>query len=212
VTSPAATGKTYLYNDTNDPHNLTGIINEKGIQSLTVGYDDQDRALFSEHAGGMGRIDVQYYNNYVRHVTDSRGNTTDYDLYVAHGIGRVESSTGGSCTSCAGGGAANFTLNDRLRIEDKTDAMGYEVYTPSAVLFSDICIIPILIWLPRLHAQAWLVRAKALLHRLPMRQPPAVCLFRRKLGIRKETRFLEPSPIHTMFEARSPAWMVHERT
>ncbi|MFC1824940.1 RHS repeat-associated core domain-containing protein, partial [Thermodesulfobacteriota bacterium] len=124
VSNPAGTGKTYLYSDPNDPHNLTGIINEKGIRSLTAAYDSQDRAVLSEGAGGFKRVVVAYANNFVRHITDSRGNTTTFKLQVEHGIGRVKSVSGSGCGSCLGSPNTEYGLNNRLWLQNATDANG----------------------------------------------------------------------------------------
>ncbi|MBW1901200.1 MAG: hypothetical protein JRJ20_06140, partial [Deltaproteobacteria bacterium] len=124
VTHPALTSKSYRYEDPNDPNNLTGIINENGIRSATYEYDDQDRAILSEGAGGRNRVDVSYDDNFVPHVTDSRGRSTDYTLLVDHGIGRVKSSTGEGCSSCPNTTGTQYDLNDRLWINSATDANG----------------------------------------------------------------------------------------
>ena len=124
VTNPDMTGRTYFYAEPNDPHNLTGITNENGIQSATFTYDDQDRAIVSERAGGMNRVEVSYDDNFVRRLTDSLGRTATFKLQVARGIGRVKSASGSGCESCLTTLGSQYSLNDRLWIESSTDAMG----------------------------------------------------------------------------------------
>ncbi len=125
VTYPNTHTKTYIYDDPNDPHNLTGIINENGIRSATYAYDNQDRAILSEGAGGANRVQVAYDNNFVRHITDSLGHTTTFKLYVSKAIGRVKSVSGSGCGSCLGSPGSEYDLNDRFWISNSTDARGY---------------------------------------------------------------------------------------
>ena len=58
VTHPDLTAESYLYDDPDDPHNLTGMIDENGIRAATYTYDGQDRCVISEGAGGLTRIRV----------------------------------------------------------------------------------------------------------------------------------------------------------
>ncbi|CAB1070079.1 hypothetical protein D1AOALGA4SA_823, partial [Olavius algarvensis Delta 1 endosymbiont] len=122
VDHPDATFKAYIYDDPNDPHNLTGITDENGIRSLTVTYDDQDRALTSALAGGAKRVIVDYHNHFQRSVTDSLGNKTTFQLHVSRGIARVESSAGAGCSSCLASLGESHELNDRLLIDSTIDA------------------------------------------------------------------------------------------
>ena len=122
VDNPDATYRTYIYDDPSDPHNLTGITDENGIRSLTVTYDEQDRALSSALAGGARRVTVDYHNHFQRSVTDSLGNKTTFQLHVSKGMARVESSTGSGCSSCLASLEESHELNDRLLIDSTIDA------------------------------------------------------------------------------------------
>jgi YD repeat-containing protein len=124
VTNPATTGKTYLYEDPNDPHNLTGIINERGVGSGTYAYDGQDRAVVSEGADGTSRVEVAYEDNFVRSVNNSLGKTSTFELQVAHGMGRVKSASGAGCDSCPATSGVEYDLDNRLLIQSATDANG----------------------------------------------------------------------------------------
>lgn len=124
VTKPDQTTRTYLYEDPNDNHNLTGIIDEKGIRSLTVQYDDQDRGILSQGAGGTKSVSVAYDENFVRRVTDSLGRTTIFKLHVEKGIARVTSVSGDGCGSCLGSLGENYDFNNRLYVTKETDAAG----------------------------------------------------------------------------------------
>ncbi|PKN61054.1 MAG: hypothetical protein CVU57_31465, partial [Deltaproteobacteria bacterium HGW-Deltaproteobacteria-15] len=124
LTKPDQTTKTYLYEDPNDVHNLTGILNEKGIRSLTVQYDTQDRGILSQGAGGTKSVSIVYDNNYVRHVTDSLGRTTTFKLYVEKGIARVKEVSGEGCGSCLGSVGERYEFNDRLYVTQAIDGLG----------------------------------------------------------------------------------------
>ena len=124
VDNPDTTFKTYIYDDPNDAHNLTGIIDENNIRSLTTVYDSLDRAIRSELAEGYKRSDIEYVSDNARNVIDSRGNTTTFQLAVSHGIGRIESSNGTGCSNCAASLGESYQLSHRLWIDSETDAEG----------------------------------------------------------------------------------------
>ncbi|MFY0992982.1 type IV secretion protein Rhs, partial [Halomonas sp. C05BenzN] len=60
VTFPDATVQQYVYDDPHDPALLTGWIDERGIRVATWAYDDQGRAVLSEHADGVNRTTLDY--------------------------------------------------------------------------------------------------------------------------------------------------------
>ena len=124
VDKPDATYRIYIYDDPNDAHNLTGIIDENNVREMTTAYDHLDRVVYSESAGGFKRSDVEYVSDNVRSVTDSRGNTTSFQLAVSHGIGRIASSSGSGCSNCAASLGETYQLSDRLWVESETDAEG----------------------------------------------------------------------------------------
>ena len=55
--------KQYHYENTNFPHNLTGITDEEGKRYSTYGYNTIGKVAFSELAGGRERIDVVSYGD-----------------------------------------------------------------------------------------------------------------------------------------------------
>jgi len=121
VDNPEGTFKTYIYDDPNDVHNLTGIIDERNIRVLTVAYDNEDRAIFSEGTNGHKRVDIVYNGAMTRQVTDSLGNITEIKLQEKYGIGRVKSSSGTGCGSCLASLGESYELNDRLQMSEETD-------------------------------------------------------------------------------------------
>jgi len=123
VVHPDGAVKSFIYEDPIDIHNLTGIINENGICSLTAEYDEIDRAVVSELAGGLNRVEVGYPENLQRTIVDSQGNMTTYALDSFDGVGRIISSSGVGCKVCPPVGSS-YTLNERMLVQNKTDERG----------------------------------------------------------------------------------------
>ena len=123
VVNPDGTVKSFIYDDPIDIHNLTGIIDEKKIRSLTAEYDAMDRAVVSELAGGLNRVEVGYPDNLQRTIVDSLGNMTTYVLDSFDGVGRIISSSGPGCKACPPAGSS-YTLNERMLVQNKTDGRG----------------------------------------------------------------------------------------
>jgi RHS repeat-associated protein len=97
----------YLYEDPNDPHNMT----EKRIAGQTVGtwgYDQHDRAISSSKGNGVEAISVTYggepntFDALRVWVIDSRGNERTYRFWSLYGIPRVQHIDGSGCSSCTG--------------------------------------------------------------------------------------------------------------
>ena len=59
VTKPDTTIKHYEYEDANDPHNLTGVVDEAGIQTIHLTYDAADRVETSS-LNGIRQITITY--------------------------------------------------------------------------------------------------------------------------------------------------------
>ena len=125
TSSPALTSRMYRYEDPNDPHNLTAIVDENNNIEATATYDKHDRALTSELADGLDRVTVTYLANQTRTLTDSRNLSKTVELYVdANNIVRKKSESGPGCGSCPAGSGVEYTFDERLRITGATDALG----------------------------------------------------------------------------------------
>jgi RHS repeat-associated protein len=124
VTRPDTASMTYIYDDPNDIHNLTGVINEEGERILTVEYDTSDRVIRSAKQGGSNEVNITYPANYLRKVTNSLGVETTYHLDVLHGIVRVGSFSGPGCSSCGSTSDMSYLYDDRFRVKEQTDARG----------------------------------------------------------------------------------------
>ncbi len=124
VTKPDGKNIQYIYDDPNDAHNLTGIIDESGVRILTVAYDDQDRITSSAKSGDSDHVTIDYPSSLTRKITDSLGITNTYQLIVAKGRAKVSSMSGPGCSSCEGSSDTKYVYDDRLQITEKTNANG----------------------------------------------------------------------------------------
>lgn len=124
VTKPDATARQYKYKDPDNPHNLTGIINENNVLYAIFAYDAQGRAVSSEYIGGQNKVQIAYNDDMTCQITDARGNITSFTLQAQNGIGRVRSSSGSGCSVCPAASGKTFALNSRLQPDGVTDAGG----------------------------------------------------------------------------------------
>ena len=125
VTKPDSSVRTYLYEDTADVHNLTGIIDETTTRVLTVDYDSLDRVTASSFTGGSEAITIEYKHSYQREITDSLNATTTYQLEVTNGVAKVSSFTGPGCSSCGSDSGSEYFYDDRQLLTSMIDARGY---------------------------------------------------------------------------------------
>lgn len=100
--------KTYHYEDIRFPHALTGITDENGDRYATWAYDEQGRAILSEHANGAERVDLAYNPDGTTTVTDALNTSRIYNFETVLGVvkGAGISQPGG-----AGCGAANSAVS-----------------------------------------------------------------------------------------------------
>jgi RHS repeat-associated protein len=124
ATRPDGGAIRYLYEDTRDVHNLTGVIDAGGIRTQTIAYDNVDRAISSSLANNSESITISYENNFKRVITDSQGVATTYQLQANKGVARVVSMTGPGCSSCGGTSDTGYVYNERSQIVESTDANG----------------------------------------------------------------------------------------
>lgn len=97
--------KEYLYENTTFPTALTGIKDENSIRYATWGYDDQGRAVSSEHANGIDNFTLDYSE--VNSEEDPRitetnalGKMTTYHISEVHGRRFVNSVEGHASQNC----------------------------------------------------------------------------------------------------------------
>ena len=111
----------YLYENTNFPNALTGIIDEKGIRFATWVYDSEGRAISSQHANGTEFTTLDYAN--LNNATDPRvtvtnalGKDTTYHAIEWYGVKKVSQVEGHPSANCAG--ANSSIIYDANGFED----------------------------------------------------------------------------------------------
>ncbi|VAW74333.1 hypothetical protein MNBD_GAMMA15-1337, partial [hydrothermal vent metagenome] len=103
IDNPDGTTRQYHYEDTNYAFALTGITDERGIRYATWAYNTDGKAILSEHAGGVERVDLAYNPDGTTTVTGSRGAVRTYTFTLQRGSRRVAQITGDQCTTCPNG-------------------------------------------------------------------------------------------------------------
>jgi RHS repeat-associated protein len=68
----------YVYENSTYPDFITGIFDEAGNRFATYAYDAYGRAILSEHAGGAGRVELEYAPDGSTKVTDGMGKLSIY--------------------------------------------------------------------------------------------------------------------------------------
>ncbi|CBL43863.1 Rhs family protein [gamma proteobacterium HdN1] len=122
--------KRYHYEDARFTHYLTGITDERGKRYATFAYNEDGKAISTEHAGGVDKVEVVSYaepNGGVR-VRNALGKDTIY-RYTKTGSGastskRLTAVDGQASSNCA---ASNSTYSyDANGFRDKiTDGRGF---------------------------------------------------------------------------------------
>ena len=120
-----ASGKTRLYHYENHKlkRKLTGITDENGVRFATWTYDDQGRAISSEHAGGKEKVTLEFHDNNATTVTNPLGKKTTYYFEQFNGVNKVVKVEGHQSANCA---AANkeYTYYPNGLLKTKTDWKG----------------------------------------------------------------------------------------
>ncbi len=80
----------YLYEDPDFPIALTGVIDETGARYATWSYDEEGRAISSEHAGGTDSYAITYHPDGSRTVTNPLGKQTVYRFTTINGVPRLQ--------------------------------------------------------------------------------------------------------------------------
>ena len=123
VIRPDDTQRVYHYEDPRFPTYLTGITDERGVRYATWTYDDQGRAISSEHAGGTDKTLLAFNADGSTTVTNPLGKQTTYHFADIAGARRVTQVEGHATPSCEGANQ-NYTYTPEGWIESKTDWKG----------------------------------------------------------------------------------------
>lgn len=124
VSHPNGTTKQYLYEVPERPWLITGVIDEKGIRSNTVTYDNQGRAIMSELANGVERVEVSYNDDDTTTLTNALGKRTTFHFQTLHGVKKIVRVEGEPTQTCQGT-AMDYTFNDSGFLVEKVDAKGF---------------------------------------------------------------------------------------
>ena len=123
VTYPNGKSTHYHYENKQYPRALTGITDENGVRFATWAYDDQGRAISSEHAGGKEKVSLEFHDNNSTTVTNPLGKKTTYHFQQFNGVNKVVKVEGHQSTNCA---AANkeYSYYPNGLLKTKTDWKG----------------------------------------------------------------------------------------
>ncbi|AWF80768.1 hypothetical protein BTJ40_08075 [Microbulbifer sp. A4B17] len=115
--------RTFRYEDSRFPNALTGVTDEAGKVYSTFTYDDQGRAIHTEHNEGSESVDVEYVDDYTRRITNALGKQTTYNYTDVDGVKRITSVDGEVSANCA---AANksYTYDANGFVASETDWEG----------------------------------------------------------------------------------------
>lgn len=122
VTYPNTTTRQYHYEDPDHPNALTGITDANGDRFATWAYDDEGRAVLSEHAGGADRVEIAYPDFVTAVVTGTLGEQRTYTFGNVLGVRRSTHIEGGTCSSCSQAESKTYDANGF--IASRTDRNG----------------------------------------------------------------------------------------
>ena len=109
VRYPGGTHRQYHYENEGYPSHLTGLTDRTGVRYATWAYDAAGRAVLSEHAGGVGRVQIEHPDAAAveagrtvgTRVTNSLGQSSLYTWeQPVGGSPRMLEATGSRCASC----------------------------------------------------------------------------------------------------------------
>jgi YD repeat-containing protein len=114
----------YHYEDNNFPRALTGITDENGNRYATWDYDEEGRAISSEHANGVDKVTLTYNTeNGTTTATNPLGKQTTYHFTTIHGVRKVTQVEGHPTASCEGANKS-YSYDANGNIASKTDWNG----------------------------------------------------------------------------------------
>ena len=124
VTYPDTTIRQYVYEDTEHPNHLTGIIDENSDRFATWDYDAAGRAILSERAGGRERVQLAYNGNGTTTLTTANGASRTYTFTTEQGQQKLAGLTGDVCGQCPGGSTKDRTYDANGFLDEATDWEG----------------------------------------------------------------------------------------
>lgn len=122
VTNGVETKRIYHYEDGPTSQLLTGITDERGIRLSTWSYDEQGRAISSEHANGSDKTTISYADNYTT-VKNALGKIAKYNYQIFSGVRRTISVEGEASENCPASNST-YTYDQRGQVKTVTDKKG----------------------------------------------------------------------------------------
>lgn len=113
----------YLYEDKWSGKPLTGILDNNNRRFATWTYDNQGRALSSEHANGAEKVSLAYNDDGSTTVTNEYGKQATYRFQVIQGIKRIVAIEGEPSPNCPSSNST-FTYDERGLLTSKRDNNG----------------------------------------------------------------------------------------
>ncbi|WP_439899495.1 RHS repeat protein [Pseudomonas aeruginosa] len=113
----------YLYDDPRNIKLLTGIQDNNNRRFATWTYDDQGRAISSEHANGAEKVTLAYNDDGSTTVTNEYGKQATYRFQVIQGIKRIVAIEGQPSPNCPSSNST-FTYDDQGLLTSKRDNNG----------------------------------------------------------------------------------------
>ncbi len=130
---PDLTQKLYHYENATFPSLLTGITQRNGTRFATWGYDQQGRAISSEHGIGLERVELDY--SFMDDQADPRiittnalGKDTIYH-YMNHGFEKLVTHVEGVASSQCLASNSYYTYDEFGNRRTQTDERGYVTET-----------------------------------------------------------------------------------
>ena len=119
------TQRKYTYDDINGAERLSGIFDERGIQTASWKYDDTGRATSSEHAKGAGKVSIKYLDDtHMVEVTNELGKVSKYSFKDVNEIRKVTSIEGEPTPDCPSSNSL-YTYNSQGLLDSSVDAKGF---------------------------------------------------------------------------------------
>ncbi len=116
--------RVFHYENTSYPRFLTGITDERGVRYASWSYDNQGRAISSEHAAGAEKVVLAYNADSSTTVTNELGKKATYRFTVIQGIKHISAIEGEPSPNCPSSNST-FTYDERGLLKTKTDNKGH---------------------------------------------------------------------------------------
>ena len=126
VTYPDTKVRQYVYENALFPNALTGITDENGTRFATWSYDTIGRAVSSEHAGGVERVELNYLSATNINITDYKDSPTIANSTRSKSFERVLGVAKISTVSqpCNGSNITGTTYDANGNVASRTDFNG----------------------------------------------------------------------------------------